>query len=246
VGATLGAGRTGRLAAGRGLGGKIHAADNRPSATMRRMSAKDVGRSGGLFVVAAIVLALLAGGGLVSFTVGRRKVSEDNERAALLALLTIASAEADFRLNDRDANGVNDYWTADVAGLLYLGAPTGPGRGESIRLIPPEIAYADASIKGGPPGAPVPYHGYFLRSMEVDDQGNKYAQDTNGNAGASKTRNLSKFAFCAYPAAYRSSGKHTYIINESQAVYRMDTGGLGVPTWPPILSGNSAGWEKVK
>src|SRR5689334_9677177 len=35
-----------------------------------------------------------------------------NERNASASLKTLASAEADFRANDRDNNKINDFWTA--------------------------------------------------------------------------------------------------------------------------------------
>ena len=38
-----------------------------------------------------------------------------NERGASATLKTFAMAQADFRSNDRDGNGVNDFWTGDVS-----------------------------------------------------------------------------------------------------------------------------------
>src|SRR4051812_8671692 len=43
-----------------------------------------------------------------------------NARNASASLKTIASAEADFRANDRDGNKVEDFWTGDVSGLYYV------------------------------------------------------------------------------------------------------------------------------
>src|SRR5688572_3806154 len=47
-----------------------------------------------------------------------------NESGASASLKTLASAQADFRQNDRDGNKVQDFWTADVAGL-YGVVPAG-------------------------------------------------------------------------------------------------------------------------
>jgi hypothetical protein len=132
---------------------------------------------------------------------GKQKVTE--------LLKTLTAAEADFRSNDRDGNGINDFWTGDVAGLHSLGAPVGPGRSESIRLIPPEIARADAAH----PGA-VPHHGYFFVAMQTDENGIPYRQVTDPRPGVKPERNLSKFAFCAYPAEYGRTGRFTFIIDE--------------------------------
>jgi len=44
-----------------------------------------------------------------------------NERNAMTSLKTLTSAEADLRLNDRDGNHVNDFWTAALAGDLSVG-----------------------------------------------------------------------------------------------------------------------------
>src|SRR5688500_17803531 len=63
-----------------------------------------------------------------------------NERGASAALKTLASAQADFRENDRDGNKVQDFWTRDVAGL-YGVVPA--GETETIKLIDRSVAGAD-------------------------------------------------------------------------------------------------------
>lgn len=59
---------------------------------------------------------------------------------ASTTLKTISSAQADFRVNDRDGDGVNQFWRADIAGLYALA----PGGGPAIRLIELSTAAADA------------------------------------------------------------------------------------------------------
>src|SRR5882672_12443673 len=75
-----------------------------------------------------------------------------NDSSASTALKTLSSAEADYRANDRDHNGVNDFWTGDVAGL----AP----------LIERRIAEAD----GAPLNrmAPVARDGYYYQVLHRD------------------------------------------------------------------------------
>src|SRR5438093_367005 len=51
-----------------------------------------------------------------------RAQGASNERNASATLKSFASAEADFRANDRDNNRVNDFWVADVSGLYRVDA----------------------------------------------------------------------------------------------------------------------------
>src|SRR5258708_732588 len=57
-----------------------------------------------------------------------------NERIASTTLKQFTSAEAEFRANDRDRNGVNDFWTGDVSGLYSLTVD-----GHELQLIPREV-----------------------------------------------------------------------------------------------------------
>jgi DUF2950 family protein len=144
------------------------------------------------------------------------------EEAVSAALKTIADAEADFRANDRDHNGANDFWTADVMGLYDHG-----------RLIPRELALADAAPRI-PLGRPSPYYGYFFVVLKIDRSvrpPEEYAQVT-GNSSA-KTGNLSKFAFCAYPANYGKTGTFNFFITEGKAVFKSDEHGNASIEWPP-------------
>jgi hypothetical protein len=127
-----------------------------------------------------------------------------NERNGSVMLRVIAAAEEEFRNGDRDGNGVEDYWTADVAGLArFQGRTSRPGP-----LIPPDIAAADAAR----PGA-APKYGYYVRAL-----------DGVGRSG---------FAFCAYPADFPRSGKWTFVLNEKRQFYRVDTGGEPIRKWAP-------------
>src|SRR5436190_232031 len=54
-----------------------------------------------------------------------------NERSASSSLKTLATAEADFKANDRDGNGLKDFWVGDVSGL-YRYTMT---NGREIKLI---------------------------------------------------------------------------------------------------------------
>src|SRR5438876_8635612 len=111
-------------------------------------------------------------------------------RSTLFPYTTLfRSAEAEFRYKDVDGNGVEDFWTGDVAGLYRFG------------LIDREIAAADALPLFPRVPQPIPYMGYYFVAMEVDDSESppeELRQDTDKKSG--KVHHRSKFAFCAYPA----------------------------------------------
>src|SRR5712671_4146864 len=98
-----------------------------------------------LMIVIAIIaiIAAIAIPGLLS------SQRASNERNASTSLKTLTSAQADFRANDRDGNKVNDFWTANVAGLYTMTSAAVIGNSNSstdpaIKLIELSIASADA------------------------------------------------------------------------------------------------------
>jgi len=189
---------------------------------------------GYLFLLVFLVPATGAAAGYF-FLLAPAKSLAENEQAAAAAIKTLASAEADFRANDRDWNLVNDFWTGDVAGLYYVRS-NAANDAPQIRLILREIAEADARpLKPLGPG-PVPHHGYFFIALEEDDamEGSErlYKQDTGGKPPMGKVHNASKFGFCAYPAEYGVTGKFTYLINENNTVFRRDIGGKPTTHFP--------------
>jgi len=140
-----------------------------------------------------------------------------SERPASTYLKTITSAQADFRANDRDGDGVNQFWRADIAGLYALT----PGGGPAIRLIERSLAMADAHpmYEIGAEGDRAPLKGYWFRSIKGADE---------------KTIDAaSRFAAVAYPADYPKSGRWTFIVNENNTIFRADLGhGKGIDVFP--------------
>jgi Protein of unknown function (DUF2950) len=165
------------------------------------------------------------------------------------ALQKIAAAEEDFKTNDRDANGTNDYWVGDLSGLYRIEV-----KGEPIKLVELNWTLADthpilSMIKAGPiPGSPKtklraagvskPDFGTSFCVVEKfeDQNGKGWKYDVGGG------RNPSRFAFCAYPSEYGKTGRFTFIINETNVVYRKDLEGSALGVWP--LDPAKAGWEK--
>jgi hypothetical protein len=156
-----------------------------------------------------------------------------NERNASTSLKTMASAEADFRSNDRDGNQVDDYWTGDVAGLFCVN-PVGTGGllDSPIKLI--EVGMAGADTFNAPNAGtwytsitayanPSPKSGYWYLALG-SDQGEPggavaYRQDTGGSAAMGAVHNHAKFGFLAYPDSL-SAGRTAFIINENNSVFK--------------------------
>ena len=175
-----------------------------------------------------------------------------NERNATASLKSLVRAQMHFKDNDLDQNGVQDYWTANVAGLYCLQDKTSDKAIAALNDI--GVASADTGRYSGeyendnvkynselllPVG---PKTGYWYRVMQSDGQVKPYAQDTDKTG--SKVHNLNTFAAVAYPVTYDSTGRHTFIVNEPAVVYRKDTRGRPVLTWPSAKD-LSEEWEKL-
>jgi hypothetical protein len=161
--------------------------------------------------IGCCALALLAFGvaAYMNWSTIRGHNQAENERSATTSLKLLASAQADLRANDRDANGVHDFWTADVTGLYRIG------------LIDRVLGEADAEPLLPLRPNPVPYKGYYFRALDADDSNpdsGMYRQDTDRNSG--RVHNLSKFGFIAFPAEPGVTGKYIYIVNENNSVFR--------------------------
>jgi hypothetical protein len=190
--------------------------------TMRRDSGVT---RGGICVIVAIVLVL------VSITVPPLLSSQraSNERTAAACLKTVASAEADFKANDRDKNGVNDFWTADVKGLYTMTA----ARHLPLELITRSLAAADADGTFYPAGGenlplsqfavPAPSTGYWFLALATDRSASgsemTYRQDTGGKPAMGSVHHRSKFGFAAFPDS-PSFGTRLFIVNEDNCIFR--------------------------
>ncbi len=164
-----------------------------------------------LMIVLAIlaVTAAIAIPGLISSLRG------SNERNASGSLKTLVSAEVDFRQNDRDANGTNDFYVADIRGLFYfmLG-------GRRLELI--ELTIADADVTGM---TFLPKAGYRYQAMTTDEDGGAYDPGTG--------RNASRFGFTAWPDDPNRSGKVEFILNQQTVMWKRDCTQMGAA--PPTL-----------
>ncbi len=179
-------------------------------------------------VVAASVVGVLLLAGVSALLVlpaYRSSQRHSNEQSASAALKTLATAEADFRANDRDENKVQDFWTGDVAGLYYLKPQ---GSDEPVKLIEKAIADADPSRPGAKP-----FHGYWFVAMDKDEDGKPYRQDTEGVGTKGLLKyHPSKFAFCAYPAEPGVTGVAVFALNENNTIFKNLVTKAAVLKWP--------------
>ncbi len=217
-----------------------------------------------LLVVGAGVVGLIFLGSIIAAIVipGMLAASRSsNERVALYRLKTLATAQEDFRANDRDGNQVNDYWVGDVSGLWRI-VPLGADLAEppeaklelAIRLIEIPVAQADARpldlatyIKAPWSGAsPAPSGGYYYAALAKYEEGGvlrDFGTDTDGKTWYGPVHNLDRYAFVAYPAVPKSGGRFTYLITEAGVIWKKDTGGVPPPACPGHPA--QAGWLKV-
>jgi hypothetical protein len=178
------------------------------------------------FWIGLILLVLLAGVVAPAFDfhvdcsscwLFRRHRHGSFERTSSTTLKTICSAQADFRANDRDGDGVNQFWRADIAGLYAMT----PGGGPAIRLIELSTALADArpAYDLSAYGPRAPRAGYWFRAL-------RHADEKDLDA-------VHRFAAVAYPADYPKSGRYTFIVDENNTLFRADLGhGRGIEVFP--------------
>ncbi len=129
------------------------------------------------------------------------------ERNASTCLKTITSAQADFRANDRDGDGVNQFWRGDIAGLYVL-RPRKDPQGPAIKLIELSVASADDRpvTDISPYAVRSAKAGYWFRALLHE-----------GEAAPSPDR----FAACAFPDS-PAAGKWTFIVDEENTIYRKE------------------------
>ena len=144
-----------------------------------------------------------------------------NERAAVVSLKALVTAETEFKKNDRDGNGLHDFWVGDVSSLYRF-----MHNNKEIKLIEKSLADADAAPLKAPSlsplklDKPVPRTGYLFTVLAKYVDNEKTEPYHSGGF-----RNEHKFAFAAYPAEYGKSGRATFVIGESGTAWKKDLGG---------------------
>ncbi len=204
-----------------------------------------------LMIVIAII-AIIAAIAIPGLLAAQRAA---NERAAAASMKSVATAQADFRANDRDGNKVQDFWTGDVAGLFCI--KTVDSTGSANKLIELSLAAADsdplAAVNQYNPAISSyanqgPKSGYWFWALASDlSIPEVYRGSTGGNPaiGVAHYHN-SKFGVITYPDSYPSSGKAAFILNEGNSMYRRS---LTTPVKPasttppgPVTAAGYADW----
>ena len=194
---------------------------------------KTPGQRGPIVGCCIVLVAAIGLFGAMAWSNIRASIRARNEMDAGSGLKILASAEAYFRANDHDGNGVKDLWTGDIAGLSKFG------------LIDRALAEADAEPLAPLVPKPIPYKGYLFRALDADDTystAKPYRQDTDGKSG--KVHNLERFGFVAFPAEPEVTGRYMWILNENNSALRHD---LSIPVprnWP--ADGAVRAWSKVQ
>lgn len=175
------------------------------------------------------VLGALLAGGLIAlrFAAERRIPAYRNPSASLK---TIASAQADYRAQDRDGNGRADFWRSDIAGLYAL-VPAGSP--EAIKLIELSVAGADAAPTTNILRftSPAPKAGYRYRALLF--------------AGEDPAKpDPDRFAACAFPDGPRAD-RPVLIIDHEAVVYRRPW--KGPSDTPRVFPADplKEGWERI-
>lgn len=152
-----------------------------------------------------------------------------NERNASATLKTFASAQADFRQNDRDGDGVKQYWRGDVAGLYAL---LPKGSDEMIKLIELSAAGADLFPIVALDASAAPKAGYGFAALRFEDE-------------APGTLSPDRFAFVAAPDTL-SAGQTVFAITQAGVLWERPARG-GVRDLPAAfpLDPAAAGWTRV-
>ena len=142
-------------------------------------------------------------------------------------LKALITAEVDFRVNDRDGNGVQDFHRKDVAGLYGMAGADG----QPIALI--EISAARADDRPlhdlSTTGPLKPLRGYWYRAIR--------------HAGEERP-DPNRFTFCSFPEDYPRHGRRTFIVDENCKVWWKDLARPGgVETFPADPA--KEGWTKI-
>jgi hypothetical protein len=144
-------------------------------------------------------------------------------------LRSIASAQADFRANDRDGNGIPDFWRGDIAGLYAI-----KNKGEELRLIELSVALADdrplRDLRAF--GTPAPKAGFKVRAIP-------HAGETCPGPD--------RFAACSFPAPIEEGRHGTYLIQEDNIVYKKILGhARGIDAHPTAALIKNEQWELLR
>lgn len=150
---------------------------------------------------------LLSGLFLPSLVTPRRAV---NEWTAASQLKALSQAQEIYKRYDYDKDGKPEY-SATFRGLFE----TKPGAAD-LAFIDRAMADADATLS-----SPQPKMGYLFRLLTTSDAN---LQDRNSPWFDADGNLIRGYAFVAFPAQYRRSGRLTFLMSSSGNIYQKDLG----------------------
>ncbi len=228
-------------------------------------------RAGFTLIELMIVIAIIATIAAIAIPALISAQRSSNERNASASFKSIATAESDFRGNDRDGNQVNDFWTGDVCGLCIIRPLDGtmalmadiPSNG--IRLIESAVAGADADTATSfpqytsqltAPNRPFTLFGakagYVYFAAQADGiVAPPLRTDTDTTAVYGNVHNFDRFAFFVVPTAI-NVGKLAYAMAQDATIYKLPlnqgylsnwVGGALMSSIAPVSTGDPAGLD---
>ena len=176
--------------------------------------------AGGILVGLTVLVCASCGGGssapqsdLDAYATGSLKATmAANEAVAMAACKAYCAAQDNYRRTDYNKDGVLEY-AQSLRGTDSL-SETQPGRGD-IALIDRSFAAADAASE-----APTPKAGYYFKVLKAQGDhapGGARSYVLNGHMTGG-------YALIAYPAEYDRTGKNSFLIDNTGAIYRKDYG----------------------
>jgi prepilin-type N-terminal cleavage/methylation domain-containing protein len=206
-----------------------------------------------LMIVIAII-AIIAAIAIPGLLAAQRS---SNERNASASLKTIATAEADFRSNDRDGDRAQNFWVGNLYGLFAI-CPSTNGTtlatvsaDNMIKLVEPSLASADGNLAvftgqvtvGAALGALSPKASYVYRSYATygTSSGTQNYATLGGIALWLSNFNFGKYGFQAFPTSY-GAGRQIFIMDENITIFRGDPGSAYTMTYTGGASTATSTW----
>jgi len=187
-----------------------------------------------LIIVISIIsiLAAVAIPNLLSSRIGA------NESSAIATLRQMQSAQTvvqTMRTIDQDLDGVGEYaWLAEMTGFVQVRDATGPHGGPLLN--PPSAARSIGVVNAA---GVVTKAGYILRMSMSDNTGAGLNEAPNGGSPTGEDAdNCEKFWLAyAWPAGYTTSGKRTFVVNQTGDILQTQNAGTGAtPSYDAMSS----------
>jgi len=186
-----------------------------------------------LMIVVAIIAIIAA---IAIPSILRSRMSA-NQTSAVGTLDSLLKMNAQFRSNDSERNGENDYWVENVFGLHGVQS----AGGDEIELVPETVANSDFegvnddintnasgfTVSTFASGDLAPKSGYYV-SMQVGTGSGSpcnttYAgDDVSTDSDYSALTNDNRYSVTAFPELYDNTGTKAYLLNESGTTFEID------------------------